>query len=793
MEGQKNKNLSKWLTRKRILLSSLLFSLLLLCFAMYWFSYQNNLAYLSIIASVLLITVFFYFLVREIRRTNKISEILRVQQDFMKVTLKSIGEGLITTCNNGRITYMNPAAEKLTGWMKGEVLNKPLQDVYNIVNEETGLPFENIVSRIIREGKAVELENNTILSTKQNEKLIISNNGSPLLDSQGKVIGTVLVFNDITEKKKIEEVLLENEKQFRNMIENIPEAVYTCDNLGFIQVYNKAAVRLWGREPLIGKEKWSGSWKILNTEGFELNIENSPMAMAIREKRPVLGKEILIQRKDGSIRHVLPSPTPLFNADGKLTGAVNMLFDITDKIEREILIKKTEEKYKNLFEQASDAIFTYTFDGIIHEFNDIICEISGYTKEEFSKLSISDILIGELIISKEKYEAILAGNLVTLYRQFKRKDGVLVEMEIKTRMIADGKILGMGRDITERKRNEEEIQRANERFNILAKATSDTVWDWNITDNTILYNSGITSMFGYLLTEINTAAGWWKNNIHPEDKDIVARILNMVFRSQKQNIQLEYRYRCADNSYKNIFDRAFVVYNEAGSPVRMIGAMQDVTREKQHERELAMAIVEAQEKERQEMGMELHDNVNQLLSATLLYLGLAKKASNDGKEVSATIDDCVRYINEAIGEIRGLSHRLAPYTNGEVSLKDVIELLIKTVNKTNHFEINLQIDDLTDSLIDRDIHTSLYRIIQEQLTNIIKHADAKKIDILVNVNRDHLQLLIRDDGKGFNQQLISDGIGLSNIKRRAEMFSGTLAIITSPGAGCEIKVQIPIR
>ena len=228
---------------------------------------NNNLAYLGIIASMLFIVIVVYFLLKEIASVNKISDELILQKDFMRVTLSSLAEGLITTGKDSNIIYMNPSAERLTGWSNAEVKNKPLHTVYKIQNEETGLPIDNIVSRIMKEGKTVELENNTVLKARNRDPLVISNNGSPLMDLEGNLLGAVLVFNDITEKKKIQDELKNNERQLRNMIESISEAVYTCDENGFIQIYNKAAVKLWGREPVAGKEKWAGSWKILNTNG----------------------------------------------------------------------------------------------------------------------------------------------------------------------------------------------------------------------------------------------------------------------------------------------------------------------------------------------------------------------------------------------------------------------------------------------------------------------------------------------------------------------------------------------
>ncbi len=500
-----------------------------------------NIAYWVIIGSMLFIALVVYLLLKEIKRVESITDELVLQKEHLGITLKSIAEGLITTGNDGKIIYMNPAAENLTGWSNGEVKDKPLQAVYNVINEETGLPFENIITRIIQEGKTVALENNTILRSKTEENRIISNNGSPLMDLDGNVMGAVLVFNDITD----------------------------------------------------------------------------------------------------------------------------------------------------------------------------------------------------------------------------------------------------------RKRNEEKIKKAIERYEILSRATSDTIWDWDITDDTILYNDSITQMFGYQKAAIENGAAWWKNNLHPDDYENISIVLAEAFKKRSQTIQFEYRYRCADDSYKNILDRAFVVYNSEGSPVRMIGAMQDITKEKEHERQIAIAITDAQEKERRELGMELHDNVNQLLGATLLYLGVAIKSGNVGKEEAKALKNCVGYINEAIHDLRNLSHRLTPYTKEEVSLKNIIEILIEPMQKAKLFEINLHVDAFENDVVDSDIQTNLYRIVQEQLTNILKHAQASKVKINVRLTKKLIKLSISDNGKGFDPASLKDGIGLENIKRRAEMFSGKCKLRSSPGNGCELLVELP--
>ena len=115
------------------------------------------------------------------------------------------------------------------------------------------------------------------------------------------------------------------------------------------------------------------------------------------------------------------------------------------------------------------------------------------------------------------------------------------------------------------------------------------------------------------------------------------------------------------------------------------------------------------------------------------------------------------------------------------------------MQKTNQFEIKLQVDEFENTAVDSDIQTNLYRIVQEQLTNILKHARASKVKISVRLTKKLIKLSIADNGIGFDPASLKDGIGLENIKRPAEMFSGKLKLKSSPGNGCEMIVELPLK
>lgn len=149
-------------------------------------------------------------------------------------------------------------------------------------------------------------------------------------------------------KKKLFDALAESESRYKNLIHTLSTPLYTTDAEGRITLFNKAAADLWGREPEIGKDMWCGSFKILNTDGLDVALDTCPMAVCLKEKRPVYGKEIVVVRPDGSVRNVAPHPQPLFDDKGNMVGAINMLIDITDIKRTEIALRESEKKYKEL-------------------------------------------------------------------------------------------------------------------------------------------------------------------------------------------------------------------------------------------------------------------------------------------------------------------------------------------------------------------------------------------------------------------------------------------------------------
>ena len=336
-----------------------------------------------------------------------------------------------------------------------------------------------------------------------------------------------------------------------------------------------------------------------------------------------------------------------------------------------------------------------------------------------------------------------------------------------------------------------ELYESNERYKIVARATSDTIRDWNLLTDTITWNNNISDIFGYKCSDVKTQSKWWYDKVHPLDVENVRK--NTIAQLRKKNLRFEdeYRFQCEDGSYKYVYDRSFLVISQEGKPVRMIGSMQDITERKLLDHKITKAIITAQDQERYQIGGELHDNVTQILAGTLISLSMIN--SSGAADISSYVDRCHDYIMLAIDEIRQLSHKLAPAFFKEGTLKETFERLLHMMNVDSKFKIVLHFDSLENKRISNDIQLNLYRILQEQMNNITKYSGADEIKISVTVEDKNLKMIIQDNGRGFDTKKARKGIGLVNIQKRTELLFGFFSLQSSVGNGCKLQIKIPLQ
>jgi PAS domain S-box-containing protein len=280
--------------------------------------------------------------------TRRLAAIVEASDDAI---LSKNLDGVIQTWNRG--------ASNIFGYTAEEVVGKPVTILMppERYDEEPG-----ILSRL-RRGEQIE-RYETVRRRKDGSLIDISLTVSPIRDNTGGIVAASKIARDITEQKRAEATLRDSERRLQELLAAIPAAIYTTDAAGKITYYNEAAVEFAGRRPTLGSDEWCVSWKLYWPDGTPLPHDECPMAVALKENRPIRGKEAIAERPDGTRIPFIPFPTPLHDADGKLVGAINMLVDVSERKQAEtqqrVLMLELNHRVKNNMQMLQSLLFTAT-------------------------------------------------------------------------------------------------------------------------------------------------------------------------------------------------------------------------------------------------------------------------------------------------------------------------------------------------------------------------------------------------------------------------------------------------
>jgi PAS domain S-box-containing protein len=298
---------------------------------------------LPAIIGVVLVGVVFYLSQRNGRQRQRAAEVLAEQKERLRTTLASIGDAVISTDDEGSITYMNAMAETLTGWKSDEALGMPLTQVFNIVNESTRLSVENPALRALKEGTIVGLANHTVLIAKDGTERPIDDSASPIRCRDSEIVGCVLVFRDVTERQSQERALREQEQQFRTLAESIPQLCWMANQDGHIFWYNRRWYDYTGTT-IEEMEGW-GWQSVHDPDELPKVLQRWKASIATGEPFDMV---FPLKGKDGVFRPFLTRIEPVKNAEGRVDRWFGTNTDITEA-------KRTEEELRRLTAELSEA------------------------------------------------------------------------------------------------------------------------------------------------------------------------------------------------------------------------------------------------------------------------------------------------------------------------------------------------------------------------------------------------------------------------------------------------------
>jgi PAS domain S-box-containing protein len=613
---------------------------------------------------------------------------------------------------------------------------------------------------------------------------------------------------DLSDRKSFEEKIQRSEERYRTLFDLVPVAVCACDADGIIQQYNQRAVKLWGREPGrdAGEPKFCGSYKICYPDGRPMPHEQCPMARALRgEKLTPKDLDIVVERPDGERRHVISAPQILKGGRGKIVGAINSLFDMTEQKHAEAAAMRLAAVVRS----SRDAVVAKDLNGIITDWNQSAQRIFGYKPKEIIGKSILTLIPRERQFEEsEILRRIRRGESIDHYETVRRrKDGRLIDASLTISPIKDpeGKIVGVSkiaRDITHRKLEERRLAEQTR----LLDLTHDAIFISDMRHRITFWNRGAKELYGYSAEE---ALGRVTHELLCTESDqSIGQIRKKLERDGRWSGELA--HQCKDGSKVVVMSRWSLDRDDRGKPLSILETNTDITTRKRAELVLQRSkealermveqrtkqlrvtntelkseierrkglegdILAVSDREQQRLGQELHDGLCQHLTAVaFMARSISLRLKNHRVIDAADIDKIAQLVNDAATDTRDLSralHRVDVDSAGLVTaLQDLVDREIwKTPCRLEvkpSFCIN---DDV--------VAAQLYRIAREAVINANKHAQAREIVVELEHSRRKMVLRVIDDGVGFpNEQRLTQGLGFHIMKYRAQSIGGRLEI-----------------
>jgi PAS domain S-box-containing protein len=631
----------------------------------------------------------------------------------------------------------------------------------------------------------------------------IQDTGIPRFLNEQIFVGYIGSVVDIEEQKQTEEKL----RYQATVLENVSDIIITTDNNFIIKAWNKAAEDHYGilEKTAKGARINSTMPELYQHTSFELFNETLI-------KFGSWNSEISIEHPNGTIRYFHFTVKKIFNDLNKL-GYVYVGRDITDRKEIENKLQKSEQFYRTLISDSLDGIILLDGNGNISFSSPSVKNVVGFDSGELiGRNGFEFVHPDDIAWAMESFQREISENpeIKFIVIRLRKKTGewawCMVRGHNLLRNPYINSIVIYFHDDSLRKQAADALKESEKRFRALIKDLQIGVMMQDAEGKTILCNKAMTDIFEVKEEDLIGSQIW--------------KVYSDVVYEDGNNIPIADRPTCkAMQTGKQVKDVVMGVWqpnrkeriwlltsaepilDENGKVQHILCSVANITERKKqekklladgmrHQKQLTQATLDGQEKERREIGKELHDNIGQQLTTIKLFLDLAKSTANES--TLEMVNMALKGVGDAINEIRAMSRSLLPHTLSDLGLVESICELTESLSRAQLISIDFNYDDFDEINIPENQKLTLFRIVQEQLNNIAKHAEANNISVTLKSTIQSVLLEIKDDGKGFDKKTVRKGLGFTNIRNRAELFGGKKEIISTPGEGCFLKVSMPV-
>ncbi len=721
---------------------------------------------------------------------------LRESEEKYRRIVNTAIEGVLMFDKNIIITYVNPQMAEMLGYKPEELINQPLTSI--VYKDELADYKKKIKNRM--DGLTERFERR--MNKKDGSIVWVTISASAIIDPNEGFQGSVSMLTDITERKKAESQLKYSEERFRLAFETNPDSINInrLEDGMFIDV-NQGFVRATGytREDVIGHTS------------IEINIwdnidDRNKLIKELKERGRCDNLEAKFRYKDGKIISGLMSAA-LINFNG-IMHIISITRNITERKTAEEALKKSEERLKKLLNSVTDYIYNVKIEnGIVTETNhgEGCIAVTGYSTEEFN----DDKYLWYRIVHEDDREvvrehaSIIAQNTEVPYLEHRivHKNGSVrwVRNTPVLHHSPEGKLIGYDgliADITERKIVEEKLKQNEHLLKRIVESNPNTIYIYELpVFKSIFFNHNIWEALGFVNEQSDEMLlQTIQKNVHPDDWQMINEHFTSYNNAKESDvIEFEFCIKRPNGQWSWLRNKE-VIFNKSidGKSMQILGTATDITEQKETERKILNATIDAEERERNYFARELHDGLGPMLSSIKLYFQwLNKPELQTPKEEIFTKADAI--INEAITSVKEISHKLSPHLLMNFGLIFAVKSFIENIKVTS--PIQIIIDSNIEQRFDKDIEATLYRVIIECINNTLKYASANNITINLMKTSNQIAFEYTDDGIGFNYDEISKsgkGLGLFNMQNRVTILGGNFVIENPPEKGVKIKVSINI-
>ncbi len=772
---------------------------------------------------------------RDITHTKKQFLNIQESEERFRQLFENSMDAILLTAPDGSIYSANPAATRMFGRPEEEIKQIGRNGLVDVSDPRLKPALEE---RAKKGSFLGELN----FFRKNGTKFTAEVSTSLFLDNEQRQ-RTTMIIRDITERKRIEQ-LLDTEKIVLEMISSgasldlilekivLNIEVLTPGTIASILLLDIDGLHIhYGVSPHLPVDYNKA------LEGVEIGPQAGSCGTAAYRRELVIVTDIesdplWINYRELARTYGLRAcwSLPILNSEGKVLGTFAMYFmkpqspkeeDIKllnrashiaqIAIERKLAEdskRESEELFSKIFKASPIALsIAKISDGKLTEVNEVWCRLMEFSREEAIGYTLEDLnIIDSEIRAKLREEFLREGALRFVESVITTKSGnkknILTSAELITSKGNNFAII-LTLDITERMKSERLILEASNRLRFLIEGTATGLWDWDLNTNQVKYSHEWKQMLGYEDCEIVDNLDEWKRLTHTDDVDNVLKIVGKFLKKRTGTLETEFRMQHKSGEYRWILSRAAILFDEEMKSDHLVGLHIDITERKQIEEELKKSKKELEqlnkhqneirEEERTNLSRELHDELGQNLTALKIDLKNAQNKYTGDMESFKKFGIMLSIVDETIKKVQEISSDLRPGILDDLGLVPAIEWY------TDEFENRTKIK-CTCTLEDNEINnplfnTALYRIVQEALTNIIRHAKASNVNIKLLYDKDKVLLTIKDDGIGIPEEKIyqTSSLGLIGIRERIRHFNGSFSIVTRKNKGTELKVIIPLK